>query len=112
MKKAPKPQVVTGNDLMEGDVIYLRADGSWTRVLQEAAVAHGKDAAGDLLARGAAQAHIVVGPYLANVALDETGTPVPEHLREDIRTKGPTIRTDLGKQADLDLGGLETARAA
>ena len=36
MPKAFTPKVVTANDLLEGDVIYLTADDRWSRRLEEA----------------------------------------------------------------------------
>ena len=36
MTRAFTPKVVTGNALLEGDVVYLAADDSWTRHLHEA----------------------------------------------------------------------------
>jgi sulfite reductase (NADPH) hemoprotein beta-component len=41
----------------------------------------------------------VVDPYLADVSL-ETGAPVPTHFREVYRTRGPSNRPDLGRQAE------------
>ena len=36
MARAFVPKVVTANDLLEGDVIYLTASGDWTRLHEEA----------------------------------------------------------------------------
>ena len=41
----------------------------------------------------------VVDPQLIEVTI-EGGVPVPVKRREAIRAKGPTIRPDLGKQAE------------
>lgn len=100
MAKAKGSQIVTANDLLSGDVVYLTEDGGWSGVHAEAAVAHSAEAAQDLLERGAAQSGRVVGAYLAAATLDATGRPQPLHYREVIRTRGPTIRPDLGKQAE------------
>ena len=43
---------------------------------------------------------MVVGPYLMDVAA-ENGVPRPISNREVIRARGPTVRLDLGKQAEL-----------
>lgn len=99
MARTYAPRIVSANDLMIGDVVYLTADGGWTRVLAEAAVATDADAAEALLARAAAQQAVVVDPYLAEVALDD-GAPRPLHYREVFRTRGPSNRPDLGRQAE------------
>ncbi|MEY4091833.1 MAG: hypothetical protein RLZZ496_1015, partial [Pseudomonadota bacterium] len=46
-------------------------------------------------------ANRIVDPYLAQVQIGGDGAPVPVHYRERMRTRGPTIRPDLGKQAGL-----------
>ena len=42
MAKTFKSQVATGNDLLEGDVVYLTEAGGWTRTHAQAAVAGGQ----------------------------------------------------------------------
>lgn len=44
----------------------------------------------------------VVDAYLVDVAIED-GVPVPRHYRERMKTTGPSIRRDLGKQAELPL---------
>lgn len=98
MAKAFAPKIVSANDLMAGDVVYLTPAHGWTRRLAEAAVARDAQAAETLLA-AANQPGAVVDPYLADVSL-ETGAPVPTHFREVYRTRGPSHRPDLGRQAE------------
>jgi len=67
------------------------------------AVLTGDDAAADGLlaeAEGQGQEIRVVEPYLIEVALEGAG-PRPVSYLEAIRAKGPTVRLDLGKQADF-----------
>ncbi len=99
MAKAFKPQIISANDLYVGDVVYMNSGGGWTRKLAEAAIAHDAGDAEKLLQRAVPQQGKVVGPYLADVALDDDGRPFPTHFREKFRTRGPSIRPDLGKQA-------------
>jgi|AACY02.3.fsa_nt_gi Protein of unknown function (DUF2849). len=99
MPKAFHPRIVSANDLLDGDVVYLDAAGGWTRALAEAAVARDAEAAEALLACAAAQQSRVVGPALADVAL-EPGGPRPLHFREAFRARGPSHRPDLGRQAE------------
>jgi hypothetical protein len=93
------PRIVSANDLIEGDVIYLARTGGWTRRLAEAAVAEDDVGARALLAAAELQPDIAVGPYLAEVALDGPA-PRPLHFREVFRTRGPSNRPDLGRQAE------------
>jgi hypothetical protein len=99
MAKAFVPQIVSANHLLEGDVVYLTAEGGWTRELSAAAVARDAEAAAALLALAAPQQSVVVDPYLADVALDGP-VPRPLHYREVFRTRGPSNRPDLGRQAE------------
>ena len=94
-----KPKIVSANDLYKGDVVYMNSGGGWTRRLSEAAIAHDAAEGETLMARAAPQQEKVVGPYLADVALDDDGRPFPTHFREKFRTRGPSTRPDLGKQA-------------
>jgi hypothetical protein len=98
MARPYAPRIVSANDLMIGDVVYLTAAGGWTRDLAQAAVATDAETAEALLAQ-AAQPSVVVDPYLAEVALDGAA-PRPLHYREVFRTRGPSHRPDLGRQAE------------
>lgn len=92
MPKEFKPVVVTANDLIEGDSVFLAAHG-WVREIRHARVARSQDEAAALEADGQAgeAGNVVVGPYLVEVSL-ETGHPVPVLRREQIRADGvPTI---------------------
>ena len=93
------PKVVTGNALLEGDVIYLTEDDGWTRHLSEAAVLTDEaDAELRLLEAQRRQAEIV-GAYLADVVPGPDG-PEPAHFREDFRRRGPSNHHH-GKQAEF-----------
>ena len=100
MPRQKHPQIVTANDLFEGDVIYLTAEGAWTRLHGEAAVAHTPEEAERLLAVANAQPDKIVGAYLADAAIGENGRPNPVHFREGFRTRGPSNYFH-GKQAEL-----------
>lgn len=103
MAKAPSlPAIVIANDLLDGDVIFLGAD-AWEQSHERAAIARTQDEADELLKRAQVdfKANRIVDPYLALVQVLENGVPEPTHYREKMRTKGPTTRVDLGKQAGL-----------
>jgi len=93
-------QVVTANRLVEGDVVYLTEGGQWSERLGDACRADDKQKADALMetAEQAVAAQLVVAPYAIDVTT-ENGTVRALQYREQIRASGPTIRTDLGKQA-------------
>ncbi len=101
MARAFKPQMATGNDLLEGDVIYFTSTGDWSRDIGDAALAVNPEAAEDLLARASAFPNLVVGVYLVEAALDDRGRAAPSHFREAFRTRGPSNYPQHGKQAEL-----------
>lgn len=101
-RKGAQFQAVTASLLVEGLVVYLTADGRWSQSLQDAAVAEGKEAGDALLAKAqpSVAANLVVEPYLFEV--ESADKPlVAASVREQIRQAGPTVRPDLGKQAEL-----------
>lgn len=93
-------QIVTANDLLAGDVVFLTAAAAWSRDISAAAVAESQAAAERLLAKAEADTGRIVGPYLADVERGQDGAPQPTHYRERIRLCGPTNRTDLGRQSE------------
>jgi len=92
MAKEFKPVVITANDLIEGDSVFLGPLG-WVRDIRMARIAMSADEAKVLKTAGAEgeDGNAVVGPYLIEVSV-ATGTPVPVLRRERIRASGfPTI---------------------
>lgn len=99
------PKALTANELRSGLVVFLSPDGGWTLDLNEADLAAEADRAASLeqVGKAAVAERIVVEPYLIEIERTEDGLR-PAHIRERIRTLGPTVRADLGKQAD-GIGG-------
>ena len=93
------PQIATGNDLLEGDVVYFTQACGWTRTIREAAIAPSAEAAAALLERASRFAHEVVGIYLVDARLDAHGRAAPAHFREAFRMRGPSNYFH-GKQAE------------
>ena len=92
MAKEFKPVVVTANDLVEGDSVFLGAFG-WVRDIAVARVALSEDEAKVLETAGieGETNNLVVGPYLIEVSV-AAGKPVPVLRREQIRASGlPTM---------------------
>ncbi|MEZ5925116.1 MAG: DUF2849 domain-containing protein [Hyphomicrobiaceae bacterium] len=94
-------QVLTANHLKGGHVVFLGEGGSWTAWIDEAVVARTRERAAELESKGTEQTtlNIVVGAYLVDVVEDD-GKIRAAHIREHLRTLGPSVRPDLGKQAD------------
>ena len=89
-------QMLTANRLIDGTVLYWQ-DGTWVETLVAAQTFVDSAAAETALAAAKAfvAANAVVNPYLFEV---RNGRPVKE--REVIRAAGPSVRGDLGKQAE------------
>ena len=89
-------KAITANALEDGAVVYLGDNDAWTTCLKDAARFNDEEA-GTVLAAAQTRVDEITDAYL--IAVDETGKPSGrDHLREAIRTKGPTVRTDLGRQ--------------
>ncbi len=100
--KGARFQAVTANRLTDGEAVYY-AHGSWIDDFSKAQIADGAEAANVLLAEAMPQDYegYIVEPYLFEVieATSDDSAYQPISVRETIRAKGPTIRMDLGKQA-------------
>jgi hypothetical protein len=92
--------MLTANRLRDGDVVYWRA-GGWVEAFGEGEVLSADAEAEAALeaARKSVADNVVVNPYLFDVRADADGVhPVKE--REIVRAAGPSVRGDLGKQAE------------
>jgi sulfite reductase (NADPH) hemoprotein beta-component len=94
------PKILTANDLRDGDVVFLGPD-RWVLDCDQALIAFTPEDAARFEAAGAKarSESRIADPYLVEVAVLPDGTPRPLHYREVLRTRGPTVRLDLGKQA-------------
>jgi hypothetical protein len=100
-------QVVIASRLSDGLVVFLKettvaGSADWVLQLSEAEVADSDERAAELLAIGeadAAKTQSVIDAYLIDVE-ERGGELRPTKYREAIRCLGPTIRLDLGKQAE------------
>ncbi len=113
MTDAKKGQLMTANRLGDGVVVFLTRARTWSEKIDEAALALEPQAAVALEERGKADeaATIVTGPYLID-AERRNGLIRAAHIRERMRTLGPTVRTDLGKQAEGTAGAFAAAEGA
>jgi len=93
-------RIVTGNDLVTGDVIWWTGEG-WSRHVEQSVDV---DHRGEAIAAREEAARRVNTPYVIQAEMTETG-PRPLHIKDRIRAVGPTVRADLGlKPADPSLG--------
>ncbi len=92
-KKIKGDQIFTGQLLREGLVVYFTADENWSTDLQQAVVATSDDELTELEMKIESISHKndVIDVYPFVVVRDEKGKLVPQHIRERIRTEGPSI---------------------
>jgi hypothetical protein len=96
---SPSLKVLTANRLQTGEVLYWKA-GGWVAGLDRADIFSDPAEAESALARARAfvAANQVVTPYLFEVRRTGDGL-FPVREREIIRSLGPSVRPDTGKQA-------------
>ena len=94
-------KVLTANRLSDGVVVYAGPADRWVERLGEAAILVGAAEADARLAAAAADvtARLIIEPYLFDASPAPEGLR-PVKVREVIRAAGPTVRRDLGKQAE------------
>jgi hypothetical protein len=89
MSRAFTPKVVTANELLSGEVVYLTADDRWSPLHREAELLTDEAEAQLRLLKAEGQSLVVVGAYLADAKPGPNG-PEPIHFREVFRTRGPS----------------------
>jgi hypothetical protein len=94
-------KVLTANRLLDGEAVWF-ANGAWVEGIEAAEIAADKAQEQRLEEAGkqGLAANLVVDVNLIDVEIAD-GAIHPIRLRERIRAAGPTIRSDLGKQARL-----------
>lgn len=98
MSSVFSPKIVTANDLVHGDVVYLSAEGQWVRQHKDAELLLDAAHADARLSLAETCQSQVVGAYLAN-AVEGTQGPSPVHFREVFRARGPSNHFH-GKQSE------------
>ncbi len=105
-------QILTANRLVDGDVVFLTSENDWSIDINDACIASDLSKASQLEVLGAradAAAH-VIGCYLVDIVVNN-GRIEATHYREIMRAKGPTVRSDLGKQAQIyGSGGMRSGK--
>ncbi len=88
--------ILTGNDLPSGDVLWWTGSG-WSRHLAEATDVGDR---GEAILAVEEAARRVNAPYVIE-ASDSPDGPVPDHIKDRVRAAGPTVRPDLGIRPGL-----------
>ena len=107
MSDREKGQIVTANRLGDGIAVFLTRNGEWSEAIDDAALALEPKAAAALeqRAKQSENACLVTGSYLVDA--ERLGGRVrAAHIRERMRALGPTVRPDLGKQAEGKSNGF------
>lgn len=91
--------LISANRLEDGLVVWLDKHHDWVDDLAKAEVfdEHGLESA-QAAAQVALAANRIVDPMPRPAQIGPTG-PVPVDFREQLRSRGPSVRADLGKQA-------------
>ncbi len=107
MSTIEKGQVMTANRLRDGDVVFLNRAGKWELAIDQAVLAQEPQAVAALEARAKEDelSTLVTGAYLFDAERVD-GKIRASHIRERIRAQGPTVRIDLGKQAEGTAGSF------
>ena len=91
--------LICANRLDDGAVVWLDARHDWVETLQQAGAFDTQTLVpATLAAEAAVRANQVVAPTPCAAWLVD-GLPEPKSLRERLRSRGPSVRSDLGKQA-------------
>jgi hypothetical protein len=93
-------QIFNANDILSGRVVYLTKDGAWSEQIADAVTFETPEDEARLkqIAEAAFEARQVVDVVPIDVSV-ENGSIRPLVYRERVRAQGPSVRTDLGKQA-------------
>ena len=112
MSEIEKGQVMTANRLRDGDVVFLTRSGEWSEKIDDAVLAQEPLAIAALETRAAeaVKATLITGQYLFDAERVKDKIRAT-HIRERIRTLGPTVREDLGKQATGTAGAFAAVEA-
>ena len=93
-------QIFNANDILSGRVVYLTKDGDWSEKIADAVTFETSEdeARLKLVAEAGFEARKLVDVLPIEVSV-ENGAIRPVVYRERVRAQGPSVRTDLGKQA-------------
>jgi len=89
-------QMIIANRLTDGRVVFMDTRGVWVDSIQDGALLlNGSDSERLMaLAQRSVGESRIVDPYLIEMTVDGAERR-PAHIRECIRVRGPSVRTDL-----------------
>lgn len=89
------------NRLTDGVVVFLAPGAQWVAQIADAEIARSDEDGARLeaAAKASEDREEVVEPYLIDITEGPSGIQ-PTRYRERIRALGPSVRADLGKQAE------------
>lgn len=87
----PNHWIVTGNFTVDGAVAWRRADGTWSRLIADAALVDEPTAKTVSATAGATEQREICDPYGIEVHFDGTSID-PLTARQRIRANGPTVQ--------------------
>jgi hypothetical protein len=98
-KRINGPQMIVANRLLDGRVVFMKADGGWSPVAGDAVTAEDADgvAALEVLAQKSADSNHVLSIEVIDAA-EKDGKPYPAHMKFAMQAEGPSVRKDLGYQ--------------
>ncbi len=107
-----KGQLMTANRLRDGDAVFLTRAGVWSEKIDDAVLALEPQAAAalEIRAEDDVKATLITGPYLIKAERVDGKIRAIE-IRERMRTLGPSVRQDLGKQSQGTAGAFAAVEA-
>ena len=93
--------IISANDLIEGDVVYLTAQKDWSGNILDAHVVEDKDQLEEFnqIGQEAIKNNQVIDAHAVPVTVEDN-IIIPRHIKERIRAKGPSIHPQFGKQSE------------
>lgn len=94
-------RVLTAYDLMSGQAIWLTPEGDWSAGIENARVGRSETDFEQMnsLAAAAVAANQIFDVYPVDV-VEEVSGPRAVKYREHLRSRGPTVHPDFGRQAE------------
>ncbi len=90
--------VLVANRLLDGSVVYLTQDNTWSEVIDHAKRLESEDekVKAEAMGEEAVDDCQIIGPECISITEDQSKN-IPARRRETIRAIGPTVRPDLAR---------------
>lgn len=100
MSEATPLWLISANDLLSGEVVYLADQGKWTNELAQAVCIDDKQEAEKARQSAELQHDKIVGPIVVGATYHaEKNELMFNHFRDRFRDSGPTHRSELARVA-------------